>query len=120
MVLARFGICNESVPGSSPSNNHHSVVGRGLGRNINLSAASLDILLFAPDIDCAILLFNIERVQGGRGGGVFYVTGFDIEACCLSRLAIAGHEEKGCHVPPCHGHVSRPSGVSTPFFRGAP
>lgn len=67
----------------SPSDDNHLLLGlghRAFGNRSSLSG--LDVRLCSADINRAILFKDLECVQGVEGGGVFDVSGIDIEACC--------------------------------------
>jgi hypothetical protein len=78
-----------------------------------LISDSCPLTYTAPSFSKTSNLFN------GSGAG----------ASSTSPVAVlkqAGGRQRGktylctSHLPPCHGHVSRPSGASIPFFSGAP
>ena len=67
-----------------PSNNDNLFLTRRLDLECWLSSACLDVLLRALDVDCAILLDNVELVQVVWSRRVLDITSLDIKACWKS------------------------------------
>ena len=124
---------------SLPSDNNNSFVGvRNTALDDRAPLASFDVSLGAANINRAVLLEDVELIQGVESWRVLDISATDIEACC--RLLIAGimilrfrilqiapNLKKGGGIvnlkkisPPCQGQVIRPSGATTPNFNGAP
>ena len=67
-----------------PSNNDNLFLTRRLDLECWLSSACLDVLLRALDVDCAVLLDNVELVQVVWSWRVLDITSLDIKACWKS------------------------------------
>jgi len=76
----------------------------------------------AFDEHTTVLLGNLELVERVESGSVLNITSGDIEAGYehISPLSSYGLNQTVLDVPPCHGHVSLPSPVTTPLTSGAP
>lgn len=69
---------------NSPSNNDDLLLTGGLDLEGWFSAASLDIFLSTLDVDCSVLLDDIECVEMVWCRCIFNVTSLHIEAGCFS------------------------------------
>ena len=81
-----------------------------------LISASFPVIYTPPSFSITLNLFS------ARGAGESSTSPVAVLKHAAKERLSTSHSivHRASYVPPCHGHVRRPSGVRTPFFNGAP
>jgi hypothetical protein len=107
-----------------PSNDNHLLRCSNSTFNIGVPLRSLDGSLVPADIHSAILLIDVVFGQRIGRRSILDISRADVETrywkLYQHQLNTTLLDMCELVLPPCQGHVIRPSGDTTPSFSGAP